>query len=501
LVNATAGSFVEHSPVVVVNGAPTNKEFQNERHAGLVYSHMTMDPLSNIDVFRRITVAAERICNAVEAPAQIDAALTACVSRCQPVYLEVLEDVWRAPCAPPAASIPRETSSKSVSNAAAAVECTVELIRRYEQPVFWAGVEIQRKGLAAEFLRLIETTNIPFTTTVLGKSIVSEDHPLFRGVYSPAVPPESEMKEFIGGAGCLIGIGAWTTGKDTANEDILRANVVLAAHDGVMIGPRYFPAVSLREFIGALAGALHPEKVKIAPYARGRRGLASIAAAEAAEKLTYDSFFRVLDGWLTKDHVVVCDAGFPLIGAQSLRIHQPNGFVAQAAWLAIGYSTPAAIGVKSALPNRRVLVIVGDGAFQETCQALSTQHRSRHDTVVFVLANGIYGIEQKLVNPNPFRSAKESYAEPILNAVYPYNELEDWAYEKLADVIGGQGRRVDNLGELRAVLTEIMAHPDDRYIVNVRLPRTDTPSAVARSLPEVGEDETSNAAWPPRLLF
>ena len=66
LLNAVAGSLVEKAPVVVINGAPTNKEFQNSLYAGLLYSHMTSDPYSNLDVYRRITVNAERIVNAGE---------------------------------------------------------------------------------------------------------------------------------------------------------------------------------------------------------------------------------------------------------------------------------------------------------------------------------------------------------------------------------------------------------------------------------------------------
>ena len=120
LVNAVAGAFVEYVPLVVINGAPTNKEFLNLRFTGLLYSHMMADPYSNLDVFRRVTVAAERIVNAAEAPYQIDAALSACVSRGQPVYLEVLEDVWRAPCAAPVGALPRQPRSVTVSGCAAA---------------------------------------------------------------------------------------------------------------------------------------------------------------------------------------------------------------------------------------------------------------------------------------------------------------------------------------------------------------------------------------------
>lgn len=109
---------------------------------------------------------------------------------------------------------------------------------------------------------------------------------------------------------------------------------------------------------------------------------AALLKAQPDPGVTFDTFFNTLNGWLRDDHAVVSDAGFPLIGAQNLTIPSANGFVAQASWLAIGYSTAAAIGVKFAQPDKRVVVVVGDGAFQETCQAVSSHHYLGQDTVL-----------------------------------------------------------------------------------------------------------------------
>lgn len=98
---AVAGAFVENVPLVVINGAPTNKEWKTQNAVGLIYQHMDANPFSNLYVYRNFTAAAERISNAATASYQIDSALAACLTRRQPVYLEVLEDVWRAKCTVP----------------------------------------------------------------------------------------------------------------------------------------------------------------------------------------------------------------------------------------------------------------------------------------------------------------------------------------------------------------------------------------------------------------
>lgn len=499
LLNAVAGAAVEQVPMVVINGAPTNKEYQNLRSTGLLYSHMMADPYSNLDVYRRVAVTSERIINAGEAPYQIDAALTACVTHGLPVYLEVLEDVWRAPCPAPAGTLPRTQQSVTREGTQAAVQATLAMIQKFGKPLFWAGVEVQRQGLQDAFLALVDRSGFSFTTALLGKSVVSETHPGFLGVYSPSSP--DAMKQLVGGAGCLVGIGAWTTGKDTGNQDILSDSVSLAQHGGVAVGPRFYPSVPLGDYIEALTEALDPTKLTVEAYKPGRFSLAALMKAQPDPKVTFDEFFNTLNGWLRDDHAVVSDAGFPLIGAQNLTIPSANGFVAQASWLAIGYSTAAAIGVKFAQPDKRVVVVVGDGAFQETCQAVSSHHYLAQDTVVFVLANGIYGIEQKLVNPNPFRTPPAQYPDPLQVAVYPYNDLHAWEYEKLTDAFGGEGRRVRTVDELAAVLAEIDATPGSNFLVHVEIPRTDTPAAIKAGLGGAGEDETENPAWPPQLLF
>ena len=520
VLNAVAGSFVEQVPVVVINGAPTNKEFANQRLVGLLYSHMMPNPTSNIDVFRSVTAAAERISNANEAPLQIDAALSACITRRQPVYLEVFEDVWRAKCRVPAHLKPliRTQSSIIISDVEAAVEQTLTLIKENankgkSKPMFWAGIEIQRLGIQDTFLSLLKASGFQYTTAVLGKSLVSEDTPGFSRVGLPL------------NASCVIGLGAWTTGKDIGSKSIVGdRDKAIVSQGSAFVGGALFPNVPLEFFMkelqrrleleckgteddaaprGILARNLWAEPI----YSPSRLQIERLVA-EPADKLDYDNFFKILnDQWVRDsiDTTVVVDSSFPLIASQQgLHIKSLNGFVAQASWLAIGYAAPAAIGVKCAikdnrLENKRVIVIAGDGAFQETCQAVSSYGHLKQNTVVFVLANGIYGIEQKLVNPNPFRQPPAEHSD---KEVYEYNDLRLWNYEKLVDVFGvGEGFVVETVEQLARVISFIKKDTDKTFIVHVKIPKASIPAVLKASLEEAGEDEHHHPKWPPQNLF
>jgi indolepyruvate decarboxylase len=192
----------------------------------------------------------------------------------------------------------------------------------------------------------------------------------------------------------------------------------------------------------------------------------------------------------------------PADRAQSVKILAKDGFVAQAAWLAIGYSVGAATGVKCAQPDRRVIVVVGDGAFHETCQAVADHHAYGQNNVVFVLVNGLYGIEQEIVNPNVFRTPPIDYTDQQLDAVYPYNRLPAWRYDKVTEAFGGEGRKAATVAELTAILTEVRGAPDSNFVVEVTLPTMDVPAAVRAGLAAaVGEDEIENPKWPPEGIF
>lgn len=509
LLNAIAGSFVEHVPVLLINGAPTNKESSLEANAGLLYSHTTGLASVDIHMFRPVTVAAERILNAAQAPHQIDSALTAMITHRRPAYLEIAEDVWRAECMAPVgeleADVPRSVTRSEVD---AAVAATVDLIRAKSKAIFWAGIELERYRLQDQFLHLLDTVNerhtdkreqIRFITTALSKSVISEKNQYFDGCVTLK---HAEIDELLGEDGMLVGIGGWTIGKDTGNENIHSDRTVLAHHGGVLVGARYFPSVELGAFIEGLTEAL--KKIECQELAGLTTAPPPAALASAAPReLGYDAFFDALGSWISGDDILVVDAGFPLIGAQHVKIEERGGFLAQAAWLAIGYSVAAATGVKEANPDKRVVVVVGDGAFHETCQAVADHAADGQNTVVFVLSNGIYGIEQFIVNPNPFRDPqdKKDYPDKNLNSVFAYNTLPRWDFVKLAEGFGAKGRRAEDPGQLDDVMMEISSDPDGSYVVEVIIPETDIPSALDSDADGVGEDEYQNPDWPPYKKF
>jgi indolepyruvate decarboxylase len=136
-----------------------------------------------------------------------------------------------------------------------------------------------------------------------------------------------------------------------------------------------------------------------------------------------------------------------------------GGFIAQPSYSAIGYIGPAATGICLAKSgNQRVLVFSGDGGFQMTAQCLSTQTRFGLDPIIFVINNGVYGVEQWLADATVFTTDK------------PFSDscvLHPWNYSKLAEVFGCQGWKVATFGQLKAAMAGALANTAGPSIIEV----------------------------------
>ena len=134
------------------------------------------------------------------------------------------------------------------------------------------------------------------------------------------------------------------------------------------------------------------------------------------------------------DMTVIADIGDSLFGAADLEMHRHTEFLSPAYYTSMGFGVPAAVGASMANPDARILVIVGDGAFQMTGMELSTIARHGLNPIVVVLNNHGYTTERFLLDG-------------------PFNDIQDWAYHKVPEVVGaGLGIEVRTVGELDAAL-------------------------------------------------
>lgn len=475
LLNTIAGAYVEGVPLVVINGSPSNAQRQQDRDTGLQWHHMMSGgETQDLRVYENVTAVAVRIDDPDRAGLNIDSALSTCLTEQLPVYLELYDDMDTALCDPPRGTLPNKPLASDPKSLKAAVEAAAEKIRAAKQPIIWGGVEIQRLGLQDEFEAFVKQTGIPFTTTLLGKSIVSEDNPLFAGVYDGLSSNETTSALFTS-SDCLIALGAWitdinllgVTGGEQGGVKPWGDDEINASRGAARVGTAYFAQIQLRDFIKKLAAAL-----KGRPSRRVKLGKpAKRPAPKPTDALDFDNFFARMSTFIDDSMVVVSDIGFSVLGAMDTPISLRSGFVAQAAWGSIGYAAPASMGVKYAMPDKRPVVFAGDGAFHMVCQTVATMVALEQNPVIFVMNNGIYGVEQWLINASVYQPPGNK------KAVTPINQLHRWEFSRLVEVFGGgHGYRVSTMRELNQALGEIERQPDGLALVDVRLPELSIPA-------------------------
>ncbi|MDH4361875.1 MAG: thiamine pyrophosphate-binding protein, partial [Nitrospirota bacterium] len=257
MVNAIACAYAERSPVVLISGSPG----LNERVNNPFLHHMVRDFSTQRDVFEKITVASVILDDPHNAEREIDRALKALMQFKRPIYLEIPRDLVLTPVKVASTDPPKETSCQS--DPAALKEAVAEvraILSDSERPVILAGAEIHRFGLQDELTELVKHMNAPIATTLLGKSVIREDHPLYIGVYGGLVGRE-EILEFVEKADCLLTLGTLLTDVEDvkAHTTLLAAGrTVHATADSIAIKHHTYDGVRFEDFVRALATAPLP---------------------------------------------------------------------------------------------------------------------------------------------------------------------------------------------------------------------------------------------------
>jgi indolepyruvate decarboxylase len=456
LINAVAGAYAEKSPVIVISGAPGVEE----REENLLLHHRVGAFSTQLEIFERVTVAATCLDDTLTAFREIDRCLAAAVAQKRPVYIELPRD--RVATVPPHQDV--APIEKLQSNPAALKEALTEasdLISRARQPVILAGVEVHRFALRKQVVAFAERHRIPICSTLLSKSVVSELHPLYLGVYEGAMG-RADMRRYVEDSDCLILLGAFLTDMDlgiyTAKLDPNRW--IFASTEDLRIRHHHFHDVLFPDFVnGLLKKKLRVPSRELPPMAHERP---STYVPKARAKITNARLFQRVNELLDEHTVVVSDVGDSLFGASDLIIHRDSEFLSPAYYTSMGFAVPAAIGVQVANRDRRPLVLVGDGAFQMTGMELSTAVRLKFNPIVIVLNNKGYTTERFLQEG-------------------PFNDLQEWRFHEVPAVIGGGlGLEVRTEGDLERALAKALEQRDTISILNVHLERDDVSPALER---------------------
>ena len=211
-------------------------------------------------IYEKITAASTQL-SSDTAPAEIDRVLSACLSHQQPVYISLPSDVVMMKCNRPDAFLFPVHAPSDPDALDEAIRETLAMLDNAKRPVVIAGVELIRFKLQKAFAGFLDKTGFPYVTMMLGKTVLSEHHPQFIGLFE-GDRSRDYVRKRVESADCVLQLGALMTDLNTGGftTHLDDSKTISANIRTVKIKSHFFENVYLRDFIlgltAKLAGAM-----------------------------------------------------------------------------------------------------------------------------------------------------------------------------------------------------------------------------------------------------
>ena len=450
LMNPIAGAFAERSPVVVISGAPGVPE----RAAGWQLHHMARALDSQARLFRELTCDQAILDDPAHAAADIARVLRSAREFSLPVYIELPRDLVGADIGTVPVLAHRPADPEALA------ECADEIIARLRaarRPVVMVDVETRRYGVEDKAAALARALGIPVVTTFMGRGLLSAHPDVVRVTYLGAAG-EPAVTELVEGSDGLLLLGVilcdTNFGVSVRKVDMRRA--ILAINREVRVGHHSYAAIPLDDLLDALlARAPAPGEAGPAPPPLP---ISTLVMDDAALRPS-DVAAAVNDLFARHGPMpMAADMGDCLFTAMEIA-NAP--LVAPGYYAGMGFGVPAGLGAGVAT-GQRVLVLVGDGAFQMTGFELGNCRRYGWDPIVLVFNNMSWEMLR------------------VFQPESRFSDLDDWRFAELAGPLGGEGVRVRTRRELAGALARAQATRGKFQLIEVMLPRGATSDTLAR---------------------
>lgn len=327
----------------------------------------------------------------------------------------LIQEAWRIAAAPPQGPVfleiptdfldarvervlpPSAPFTESAWVGGEALEKAASWLSVASRPVIWAGSGVLRSGAWSELRALAEKLQAPVATTYMGKGSIDERHPLALG----SACAENPVRSSLEAADVVLCIGT-ELGAEATNQHSLKLPERLIHLDAApeRIGATYpaLPLVGdartvLGELIGACAARTGDPAVHDWPNRAPPDGVEAGLLA-AVRRALPDGAIHCWDSTLLGYWAA---AHFPTYGPRTFSYPVGSG--------TIGYSWPAAIGMKLAAEDAPVLAISGDGGILYGLVELGTAAQFEIPAKLLIVDDRSYGVlrhfqEQRFGRPS-----------------------------------------------------------------------------------------------------
>lgn len=466
LLTAIADANMDSVPLVCITGQVSSKVIGTDAFQEADIVGMTMP----------ITKHSFMVRDAQEIPRCIATAFKiAATGRPGPVLVDITKDAQQGMMDfswPPANTDPRGYNpvtrghSKQIREAA-------KLITESQRPVLYVGGGVVRAEASDELLKLAKTIGAPVVTTLTARGAYPDSDPQNLGMpgMHGTVPAVTAMQK----SDLLIALGARFDDRVTGvvSEFAPHAKVIHVDVDPAEISKIRIADVPI---VGDLRYVL-PELNEIleGEFASELPDLSDWWKLVNRFKETFPLGYTKTDDGLGSPQYVIeklseltgPDAYYvtgvgqhQMWAAQFIQSENPRHFINSAGLGTMGFSVPAAMGVKVAFPDSVVWAIDGDGCFQMTNQELATCVQNNIPIKVAIINNSSLGMVRQW--QNLFYDGR--YSNTHLKTGMGTERVPDFV--KLAEAYGCAALRCESDADVEETIKQALAINDRPVVVD-----------------------------------
>ena len=337
----------------------------------------------------------------------------------------------------------------------------VSAIAEAKKPLICAGGGVFAAKAQDALLELAQKCSIPMVTTMMGISAVPAGHPLYFGMIG--THGRKAANSALLTTDLLILIGARVGDRAVATPGILekRTRIIHIDIDPAEIGKNMEAAIPLVGDANLILRQIN-DKVSSEEHDGWIAELTAIRDAAPDDysgreaSINPKAFIRLLSRKTARDAVIVADVGQNQIWTANQFAVEHGRFLTSGGMGTMGYAVPAAMGAKLAAPERQVIAVCGDGAFQMSFMELATCCQFGVPIKVVVMTNGRLGMVRELQTKG-YRGNE--------TAVFLDGSPD---FVKLAAAYGIPAKSISHIEEADAEIDEMLAC-DGPYLLECRI--------------------------------
>ena len=414
------------------------------------------------DCFRPVSRYFDRITRPEQVMPALERAMAVLTdpAECGPVTLSFCQDVQAEACDYPEAFFaPRLRRIRRPAPDAGELEAAAEALRRARRPVVVSGGGVLYAGAEDVLGAFAQRHGLPVVETQAGKSALPDDHPHCMGAVG--VTGTGASNALVAEADLILAVGTrladFTTGSAAliggTPADIVMLNA--ASFDAGKFGalPLVADALVGLEALDAALGQHRAPAAWTDRMAREKAAWAGTAAGftaptDAALPSDAQVIGAVQRAGRPSDVVVCAAGGLPGELHKLWKTGNALGYHVEYGYSCMGYEIAGGLGVKMALPDREVVVMLGDGSYLMMNSEIATSVMLGLKLTIVLLDNGGYGCINRLqaaCGGAPFNNMLADSRHVALPAI---------DFVAHARSLGAEARKVSGVAELEDALAE-----------------------------------------------